>query len=288
MVDDLIGSVDVPIVESFNEMNTWLITNSDLLIQYGVNVISAILILFVGNIVVKAVAGSVAKVLRSKEMDKAVVEFIHGLVRYTLFIIVLIAALSRIGVQTASVVAVLGAAGLAVGLALQGSLSNFAAGVLIVAFRPFKAGDYVEIAGVAGSVDSILIFQTVLKTPDNKMVVVPNSAVIGGAITNYSRHATRRVDMVIGVSYKSDLQKTKRVLRETLEKDPRILKDPDITIGVLTLADSSINFVVRPWCKTEDYWKVYYDSMQAIKEALDANGIEIPFPQMDVHLNKIN
>ncbi|ENM3751022.1 small-conductance mechanosensitive channel MscS [Vibrio paracholerae] len=288
MVDDLIGGVDVPIVESFNEMNTWLITNSDLLIQYSVNVISAILILFVGNIVVKAVAGSVAKVLRSKEMDKAVVEFIHGLVRYTLFIIVLIAALSRIGVQTASVVAVLGAAGLAVGLALQGSLSNFAAGVLIVAFRPFKAGDYVEIAGVAGSVDSILIFQTVLKTPDNKMVVVPNSAVIGGAITNYSRHATRRVDMVIGVSYKSDLQKTKRVLRETLEKDPRILKDPDITIGVLTLADSSINFVVRPWCKTEDYWKVYYDSMQAIKEALDANGIEIPFPQMDVHLNKIN
>ncbi|EJL6674128.1 small-conductance mechanosensitive channel MscS [Vibrio cholerae] len=288
MVDDLIGGVDVPIVESFNEMNTWLITNSDLLIQYGVNVISAILILFVGNIVVKAVAGSVAKVLRSKEMDKAVVEFIHGLVRYTLFIIVLIAALSRIGVQTASVVAVLGAAGLAVGLALQGSLSNFAAGVLIVAFRPFKAGDYVEIAGVAGSVDSILIFQTVLKTPDNKMVVVPNSAVIGGAITNYSRHETRRVDMVIGVSYKSDLQKTKRVLRETLEKDPRILKDPDMTIGVLTLADSSINFVVRPWCKTEDYWKVYFDSMQAIKEALDANGIEIPFPQMDVHLNKIN
>ncbi|ATD28291.1 small-conductance mechanosensitive channel MscS [Vibrio cholerae] len=287
MAGESIG-VEVPIVESFNQVNTWLTNNSDLLIQYGVNVISAILILFIGNLVVKGVAGSVANVLKKKEMDKAVVEFIHGLVRYTLFIIVLIAALSRIGVQTASVVAVLGAAGLAVGLALQGSLSNFAAGVLIVAFRPFKAGDYVEIAGVAGSVDSILIFQTVLKTPDNKMVVVPNSAVIGGAITNYSRHATRRVDMVIGVSYKSDLQKTKRVLRETLEKDPRILKDPDITIGVLTLADSSINFVVRPWCKTEDYWKVYYDSMQAIKEALDANGIEIPFPQMDVHLNKIN
>ncbi|CAM3381576.1 small-conductance mechanosensitive channel MscS [Vibrio cholerae] len=287
MAGESIG-VEVPIVESFNQVNTWLTNNSDLLIQYGVNVISAILILFIGNLVVKGVAGSVANVLKKKEMDKAVVEFIHGLVRYTLFIIVLIAALSRIGVQTASVVAVLGAAGLAVGLALQGSLSNFAAGVLIVAFRPFKAGDYVEIAGVAGSVDSILIFQTVLKTPDNKMVVVPNSAVIGGAITNYSRHATRRVDMVIGVSYKSDLQKTKRVLRETLEKDPRILKDPDITIGVLTLADSSINFVVRPWCKTEDYWKVYYDSMQAIKEELDANGIEIPFPQMDVHLNKIN
>ncbi|EGQ7969608.1 small-conductance mechanosensitive channel MscS [Vibrio cholerae] len=287
MAGESIG-VEVPIVESFNQVNTWLTNNSDLLIQYGVNVISAILILFIGNLVVKGVAGSVANVLKKKEMDKAVVDFIHGLVRYTLFIIVLIAALSRIGVQTASVVAVIGAAGLAVGLALQGSLSNFAAGVLIVAFRPFKSGDYVEIGGVAGSVDSIQIFQTVLKSPDNKMVVVPNSAVIGSAITNYSRHETRRVDMVIGVSYKSDLQKTKRVLRETLEKDPRILKDPDMTIGVLTLADSSINFVVRPWCKTADYWAVYFDSMQAIKEALDANGIEIPFPQMDVHLNKIN
>ncbi|WP_336919942.1 small-conductance mechanosensitive channel MscS [Vibrio cholerae] len=287
MAGESIG-VEVPIVESFNQVNTWLTNNSDLLIQYGVNVISAILILFIGNLVVKGVAGSVANVLKKKEMDKAVVDFIHGLVRYTLFIIVLIAALSRIGVQTASVVAVIGAAGLAVGLALQGSLSNFAAGVLIVTFRPFKSGDYVEIGGVAGSVDSIQIFQTVLKSPDNKMVVVPNSAVIGGAITNYSRHETRRVDMVIGVSYKSDLQKTKRVLRETLEKDPRILKDPDMTIGVLTLADSSINFVVRPWCKTADYWAVYFDSMQAIKEALDANGIEIPFPQMDVHLNKIN
>ncbi|EGR0627851.1 small-conductance mechanosensitive channel MscS [Vibrio cholerae] len=287
MAGESIG-VEVPIVESFNQVNTWLTNNSDLLIQYGVNVISAILILFIGNLVVKGVAGSVANVLKKKEMDKAVVDFIHGLVRYTLFIIVLIAALSRIGVQTASVVAVIGAAGLAVGLALQGSLSNFAAGVLIVAFRPFKSGDYVEIGGVAGSVDSIQIFQTVLKSPDNKMVVVPNSAVIGSAITNYSRHETRRVDMVIGVSYKSDLQKTKRVLRETLEKDPRILKDPDMTIGVLTLADSSINFVVRPWCKTSDYWAVYFDSMQAIKEALDTNGIEIPFPQMDVHLNKIN
>ncbi|EOW9231326.1 small-conductance mechanosensitive channel MscS [Vibrio cholerae] len=287
MAGESIG-VEVPIVESFNQVNTWLTNNSDLLIQYGVNVISAILILFIGNLVVKGVAGSVANVLKKKEMDKAVVDFIHGLVRYTLFIIVLIAALSRIGVQTASVVAVIGAAGLAVGLALQGSLSNFAAGVLIVAFRPFKSGDYVEIGGIVGFVDSIQIFQTVLKSPDNKMVVVPNSAVIGGAITNYSRHETRRVDMVIGVSYKSDLQKTKRVLRETLEKDPRILKDPDMSIGVLTLADSSINFVVRPWCKTSDYWAVYFDSMQAIKEALDANGIEIPFPQMDVHLNKIN
>jgi len=185
------------------------------------------------------------------------------------------------------VVAVIGAAGLAIGLALQGSLSNFAAGVLIVGFRPFKSGDYVEVGGVAGSVEAIQIFQTVLKTPDNKMVVVPNSGVIGSPITNYSRHDTRRVDLTIGVSYSSDLKLTKKVIQEALEKDERILKDHDITIGVVALADSSVNFVVRPWCKTADYWDVYFDSNQAIKEALDANGIEIPFPQMDVHLNKV-
>ncbi|MGR5119877.1 small-conductance mechanosensitive channel MscS [Vibrio astriarenae] len=279
--------IETPLVDGVAEAEKWLTNNSDLLIQYGVNILSALLILFIGNIIVKAVANSVAKVLEKKKMDKAVVEFIHGLVRYLLFVIVLIAALGRVGVQTASVVAVIGAAGLAVGLALQGSLSNFAAGVLIVAFRPFKSGDYVEIGGVAGSVESIQIFQTVLKTPDNKMVVVPNASVINGAITNYSRHDTRRVDMVIGVSYNSDLQLTKQVIRETLEKDERILKDPDMTIGVLALADSSVNFVVRPWCKTEDYWNVFFDSQQAIKEALDAAGIEIPFPQMDVHLNKV-
>ncbi|HAU8252685.1 TPA: small-conductance mechanosensitive channel MscS [Vibrio vulnificus] len=287
MAGETVG-IDTSLVDGLNQAETWLTNNSDLLIQYGVNIISAIVILFIGNIIVKAVANSVSKVLNKKEMDKAVVEFIHGLVRYLLFVIVLIAALGRVGVETASVVAVIGAAGLAVGLALQGSLSNFAAGVLIVAFRPFKSGDYVEIGGVAGSVEAIQIFQTVLKTPDNKMVVVPNSGVIGGAITNYSRHATRRVDLMIGVSYKSDLKKTKQVIRDTLEKDARILKDPDMTIGVVALADSSVNFVVRPWCKTEDYWNVYFDSMQAIKEALDANGIEIPFPQMDVHLNKVD
>ncbi|NIY94150.1 small-conductance mechanosensitive channel MscS [Vibrio diazotrophicus] len=280
--------MEAPIADGLNKMSDWLSSNSDLFIQYGVNIVSAILILIIGNIIVKAVAGSVAKVLHKKEMDKAVVEFIHGLVRYVLFVIVLIAALGRVGVETASVVAVIGAAGLAIGLALQGSLSNFAAGVLIVGFRPFKSGDYVEVSGVAGSVEAIQIFQTILKTPDNKMVVVPNGAIIGGSITNYSRHATRRVDLVIGVSYKADLQLTKKVIRETLEKDSRILKDPDITIGVLALADSSVNFVVRPWCKTEDYWGVYFDSMQEIKEALDANGIEIPFPQMDVHLNKVD
>lgn len=281
------AELETPIVDSLSHAEKWLTNNSDLLVQYGVNVISAILILFIGNIVVKAIANSVSKVLEKKKMDKAVIEFIHGLVRYLLFVIVLIAALGRVGVQTASVVAVIGAAGLAVGLALQGSLSNFAAGVLIVAFRPFKSGDYVEIGGVAGSVESIQIFQTILTTPDNKMVVVPNGSVIGSPITNYSRHETRRIDHVIGVSYGADLKKTKEVIAKVLEADERILKEPGVTIGVVALADSSVNFVVRPWVKTADYWDVYFDSLQAIKEALDAEGIEIPFPQMDVHLNKV-
>lgn len=265
----------------------WVADNQDLLIQYGVNLISAILILFIGNLIVKGIANGVAKVLRKKSMDEAVVEFLHSLVRYLLFVIVLIAALGRLGVQTASVVAVIGAAGLAVGLALQGSLSNFAAGVLIVSFRPFKSGDYVEIGGVAGSVESIQIFSTVLCTPDNKMVVVPNGAVIGGAITNYSRHETRRIDYVIGVSYDADLKKTKEVLTRVVEAESRVLKDPAPTIGVVALADSSVNFVVRPWVKTTDYWGVYFDLLQAIKEELDKENIGIPYPQMDVHLNKL-
>ena len=293
MASDTLG-LDSPIVDGLarvsglSQVNQWIIANSDILLQYGVNIIAAILTLFIGNIIVKAVAGSVGKVLSRKNMDKAVVDFIQGLVRYVLFVIVLIAALSRVGVETASVVAVIGAAGLAVGLALQGSLSNFAAGILIVAFRPFKSGDFVEVSGVAGSVESIQIFQTVLKTGDNKMIVVPNSAVIGGAITNYSRFDTRRIDMVIGVSYSADLQKTKQVLREVVEADPRVLTDKDIMIGVLALADSSVNFVVRPWVKTADYWAVYFDMHLNIKEALDKHGIEIPFPQMDVHLNKVD
>jgi small conductance mechanosensitive channel len=264
----------------------WVADNQELLLQYAVNLVSAVLILFIGNIIVKTIANGVAKVLRKKDMDEAVVEFLHSLVRYLLFVIVLIAALGRLGIQTASVVAVIGAAGLAIGLALQGSLSNFAAGVLIVAFRPFKSGDYVEIGGVAGSVESIQIFQTILTTPDNKMVVVPNGAVIGSAITNYSRHDTRRIDFVIGVSYNADLKKTKEVLTRVVEADPRVLKDPAPTVGVVALADSSVNFVVRPWVETGDYWAVYFDLLQAIKEELDKENIGIPFPQMDVHLNK--
>ncbi|MFD2178710.1 mechanosensitive ion channel domain-containing protein [Veronia pacifica] len=265
---------------------SWLQNNQELIIQYGVNVITAILILVIGNMVVKAVANGVAEVLRRKKFDSTIVDFVHTFVRYLLFVIVLIAALGRLGVQTASIVAVIGAAGLAVGLALQGSLSNFAAGVLIVMFRPFKSGDFVEVAGVSGSVASIQLFSTVLTTPDNKMVVVPNGSVIGSAITNYSTHNTRRIDLTIGVSYNADLKKTKAILADIVAAEPRILSNPATTIGVVALADSSVNLVVRPWVNTGDYWPVYFDLMQAIKEGLDSEGIEIPYPQMDVHISK--
>lgn len=272
---------------AINEAVNWFNGNQDLLVNFAGNVVSALLILVIGNWVVKAIANAVANLMRKKEIDGAVVDFVHTFVRYLLFVVVLIAALGRIGVETASVVAILGVAGLAVGLALQGSLSNFAAGVLIVAFRPFKSGDYVDVAGVAGSIDSIQIFSTALKTPDNKMIVVPNGAILSSPITNYSHHDTRRIDFVVGVSYSADLKRTKHVLTNTLAQESRLLSTPEPTIGVVELSESSVNLVVRPWVRTEDYWAVYFDLLQAIKEGLDKEGIEIPFPQMDVHLNKV-
>jgi small conductance mechanosensitive channel len=276
------------VTSNVKHASNWLISNEHLLITYAVNIVAAIFILLIGNFIAKTIAKGISKVLRKKEMDEAVIQFLHSLMHYGLLIIVFIAALSRVGVQTASVIAVIGAAGLAIGLALQGSLSNFAAGVLIVAFRPFKSGDYVEIDGVGGSVEAIQMFSSILRTPDNKMVVVPNAKVIGSPITNYSRHETRRIDFVIGVAYDADLKKTKEVLRRVVTADSRVLTDPEPTIGVVSLGDSSVNFVVRPWVKTTDYWGVYFDLMQAIKEELDKENIGIPFPQMDVHLNKVD
>jgi small conductance mechanosensitive channel len=191
-----------------------------------------------------------------------------------------------VGIETTSFIAILGAAGLAIGLALQGSLSNFASGVLIIMLRPFKSGDYIEAAGKSGSVEKIEIFATELRTPDNKVVIVPNSSIMSGAITNYSREATRRIDLVIGVDYDADLKQAKQVLQSVLEADDRILKDPAYTVAVSELADSSVNFVVRPWVKTPDYWAVYFDLMENIKLALDEANINIPYPQMDVHVQK--
>jgi small conductance mechanosensitive channel len=255
-----------------------------LVVVHGIKIIIALVIFIVGRWIVKAVRNFVKNMLTKKNVDPAVNSFVCSLIYVTLLVFVIIAALAQVGIETTSLIAVLGAASLAIGLALQGSLANFAAGVLLIIFRPFKVGDYVECAGTAGAVDEMQIFTTQLKSPDNKKIIIPNAKLLGDVITNYSAKETRRVDLVVGVSYGDDLQKVEKVLRDVLSKDERVLKDPAPTVGVLALADSSVNFVVRPWVKTGDYWSVYFELNKSIKMRLDAEGIAIPFPQRDVHL----
>lgn len=264
----------------------WIANNQGLIINYVMNVVWAIVILIVGMMIARMISGGVSKVLTHKKLDSTIVDFISHMVRYIVVAFVIIAALSKLGVETTSFVAVIGAAGLAIGLALQGSLSNFASGVLIIGLRPFKAGEYIEAAGTAGVVQSVQVFSTTLTTVDNKYVVVPNSAILSGNIINYSRKSTRRIDLVIGVSYNADLAKTKQVLESVLSANERVLKSPEPVVAVAELADSSVNFVVRPWVKGDEYWPVRFELMESIKNALDEAEIEIPFPQMDVHFDK--
>lgn len=266
----------------------WVSNNQGLIINYGMNIISAIITIIIGFMVARMLASGTHKVLSLKKLDSTVVDFISHMVRYIVIAFVLIAALSRVGVETTSFVAIIGAAGLAIGLALQGSLSNFASGVLIIALRPFKAGEYIDAAGTSGVVESVQIFSTTLTTVDNKYVIVPNSSILGGNIINYSRKATRRIDLVIGVSYNADLAKTKQVLESVVNAHEKVLKSPEPQIAVAELADSSVNLVVRPWVKGDEYWPVRFELMEAIKNGLDEAGIEIPFPQMDVHLDKLS
>ena len=264
----------------------WLVANQELLINYGLNVLFAIATLFIGLLVARFIAGGFHKVLTKRQLDSTIVDFIASLIRYVIIAFVIIAALSQIGIETTSFVAILGAAGLAIGLALQGSLSNFASGVLIVALRPFKAGEYIEAAGTSGVVESVQIFSTTLTTADNKYVIVPNSSILAGNIVNYSRKPTRRIDLVIGVSYSADLAKTKTVLEAVLAANSKVLPTPAPQVAVAELADSSVNLVVRPWVNGGDYWPVRFELMEAIKNGLDEADIDIPFPQMDIHTDK--
>ncbi|MBW3164889.1 mechanosensitive ion channel family protein [Ferrimonas balearica] len=259
----------------------------DLLMVYGTRVLLAIVIFIVGRWLAKSLAKGVSKVLVKRQMDQTVVGFVSNMVSAVITAFTFIAVLGQLGVQTASLVAVLGAAGLAVGLALQGSLSNFASGVLLVVFRPCKAGDYVEAAGVAGTVEEISIFSTTLVTPDNKRIVAPNSAVMNGVIVNYSAKERRRVDMVVGVSYDADLRQVKEVITDVVTSHELVLKDPEPVIEVLELGASSVDFVVRPWVKTADFWTVRFDLMREIKLRLDQENIGIPYPQMDVHVKAL-
>jgi small conductance mechanosensitive channel len=244
----------------------------------------AVLILFVGREIGKWVTSWVRSAIKNSSIDDALVSFAGHLVYAALMAIVIISALNQVGIHPGSFIAIIGAAGLAVGLALQGSLANFAAGIMIIVFKPFKSGDFVDAGGTMGIVENIEIFSTKLRTGDNKLVIVPNNKITSNNIINYSAKETRRIDMVIGVSYQDDLARVKDVLQAILREDQRILEDPAPTIGVVTLGESSIDFVVRPWVKSADYWPTLYDLNQKIKETFDREGISIPFPQRDIHL----
>ena len=260
---------------------------SELVITYGIQILTALVIFVVGRWIAKAITGVLRKTLTRANADDMLVGFLGNIAYGLLLTFVIIAALSQLGIETTSLAAILAAAGLAVGLALQGSLSNFAAGVMIVIFRPFRKGDYIEAAGTAGSVDDINIFTTTLKTPDNKTVIIPNSGVTGGNITNYSAEPKRRVDLVFGIGYNDDLKKAKKVLESIVTSDERVLKDPAPLVAVDELADSSVNFIVRPWVNTADYWGVYWDMTEKVKETFDEEGISIPFPQQDVYMHDV-
>lgn len=261
---------------------------SPLVITYGVKILMALVVFIVGKWLAKKIAAMLKATMLKSGIDETVVTFASNLAFGLLMTVVIIASLAQLGIQTASFVAIIGAAGLAVGLALQGSLSNFASGVMIIMFRPIKQGDFVEAGGVAGVVKDISIFVTTMNTPDNKTIIVPNSDIIGGPITNYSTQATRRVDMVVGISYDSDMQKAKEILQQLADNDERVLKDPAPTIAVSELADSSVNLVFRPWVNSADFWPTKFDLTEQIKMKFDEAGIGIPFPQMDVHIQKDN
>jgi small conductance mechanosensitive channel len=256
----------------------------ELLAFYGLKIIAAILIFVVGRWIAKALRNVIKRMMTKGNVDEILISFVGNLTYIALLAFVIIAALNQLGIQTTSFIAIIGAAGLAIGLALQGSLANFAAGVLMIIFRPFQVGDYIEGAGVAGAIEKVQIFTTQLRTPDNKTIIIPNAKIMGDNITNYSAKDTRRVDMVIGVSYGDDLKKVREILEDILAKDDRILKDPAPTIGVLELGDNSVNFAVRPWVKRDDYWGTYFDVTETVKRRFDKEGISIPYPQRDVHL----
>jgi len=256
----------------------------ELLTIYGLKVIAAIVVFIVGRWIAKGLTKFAENVMNKRQVDPTIISFAANMTYIALLVFVVLAALGQLGIQTTSFIAVIGAAGLAIGLALQGSLANFAAGFLMIIFRPIKVGDYIEGAGVGGTVEAIQIFTTQLKTPDNKTVIIPNAALTAGNITNYSAKGTRRVDLVFGIGYGDDIDHAKKVIMDVLAKEERILKDPATTIGVVELADSSVNFAVRPWVTADDYWNVYFNLTENIKKSFDSEGISIPFPQRDVHM----
>ena len=284
--NDAVGDVQTGGPGNFIEqVQAWAETN---LTDFGLKLTVALLIFVVGRWVAMLITRLVRKAMERARLETTLIAFTEDIVYVALLLFVVLAALSHMGLQTASLVAVIGAAGLAVGLALQGSLANFAAGALLVIFRPFRVGDLIEGSGELGVVEKIEIFTTQIRKLDNKTVIIPNAKLTTDNIINYSAKGQLRVDLVIGVSYSADIDQTRRVIQEVLDGESRVLKDPGPTIGVLALADSSVNFAVRPWVNSGDYWPVWFDLTEKIKKALDAADITIPFPQRDVHLYSHN
>lgn len=255
----------------------------DFILPWGINIVMALAIFIIGKFIVKLMTNLARKLMTAAKVDIILVNFIASIVNAVLLLFVVIAALDQLGVNTTSLIALIGAAGLAIGLALQGSLQNLASGVMLIVFRPFNDGDFIDAAGVTGVVEKIGIFTTTMRSGDNREIIVPNGALFDGTITNFSKRETRRVDMVFGIGYGDDIKKAKEILNRLIDEDERILKDPAPLVAVAELADSSVNFNVRPWCKTSDYWNVYFDFHEKVKLTFDAEGISIPYPQMDVH-----
>lgn len=264
----------------------WMDKGIDFIVEFGPKIIGAILIYIIGSLVIKKITGLLKNVMNKKHYDESLQKFLANLVSWGLKIFLIIMVISTLGVETTSLAAVIAAAGLAVGLALQGSLSNFAGGVLIIIFKPYKIGDLIEAQGELGVVKEIEIFTTKMTTPENKLVIIPNGAMANGNIINYTAEGKIRVDTTIGVGYDEDIKKTKNVLMEVLTINPLVLQDPAPTVNVSELADSSVNFAVRPFCKPEHYWDVYFSTLENCKLALDKAGIEIPYPhRVEIHKN---
>lgn len=270
------------------EIDHYLVTFQELVITYGAKVLLAIVVLIAGLWIIGRMARGMETILLRRNADPSLIPFLKSVIGILLKVMLVISVIGMIGVETTSFIAALGAAGLAIGMALSGTLQNFAGGVIILILKPFRVGHYIDALGHNGTVREIQIFHTILKTPDNKTIILPNGALSAGAMINFSTEETRRVDMVFGISYSDDIDQAKAILNRILEEDPRVLQEPASVVAVTELANSSVNFIVRPWVKSSDYWQFLWDTQEKVKKTFDAEGVSIPFPQMDVHVQKEN
>ncbi len=290
-IEDGIEVTKKSVEQSIDMTNEMVMKYTDLAItytsEYGLKIIAALLIFVIGKWAVKKVTALIKTVMQKAEVDETLIEFSESVIYFMLLLMVAMAALNALGVNTTSFVAILGAASLAIGLALQGSLANIGAAVLIIIFRPFKVGDFVEAGGAMGTVEDVNLFSTIIAPVDNRTIIVPNASIVSGNIINYSNKPERRVDHVFGIGYDDDLRLAKSTLLEIIKADDRILSEPEPFVAVGELGDSSVNFTVRVWTGTDDYWGVYFDMIETVKLTFDEKGISFPYPQMDIHTNKI-